>query len=286
MMAEVRPLLIFDTTAILAGKTLQWQEWERFGQCILPQAAFKEMESLTKISSDPQEESIAREFIRYWPTSDFQSSDANALVGIANPEAQGLSKRVRLEQAIAECAYALAKQQLGTLVVLVSHDRPLVQRILSLQIENLTAISVAELLGWVRQQQRPKSVTQSLKRMPGPPIPASPLRQGSALDLTAAPISEQAAALAGNKLETSSRLSQPPQRSLRPPKPKPSLGATLKRIQNTLALLISFTLLGGSGLLAWRIADPASSALVWDVLGLPDIPGLSSPPVTAPPAQP
>ncbi|NJK61376.1 MAG: hypothetical protein HC921_00605 [Synechococcaceae cyanobacterium SM2_3_1] len=156
-MAETQPLLVFDTTAILASQTRQWQEWARFGQCVMPLGVYQDIEFLTQRAIEPQQEAVAREFIRYSATGDFVVSDAEALVKEQEAEASQLSKRLRLVQAIAECAYALAKQQVGTLVVVVSNDRPLVDRIQRLQpqIPNLAAISVAELVQWNRLQQRP-----------------------------------------------------------------------------------------------------------------------------------
>lgn len=156
-MAELSPLLVFDSSAILAGRLARWQEWARFGVCVLPQAVLAELERLAREAIEPQEESTARAFLRHQPSLGFAVSAARAWVEEVN--ASGHSLRARLEQAIAECAYALAQQQPGSLVV-VSNDRPLVGRIQELGVSNLCAISLAELNRWVRQQQRPQAVAR------------------------------------------------------------------------------------------------------------------------------
>jgi rRNA-processing protein FCF1 len=171
-MAEISPLLVFDSSAILAGRPARWQEWARFGVCVLPQAVLAELERLAREAIEPQEESTARAFLRHQPSLGFAVSAARAWVEEVN--ASGHSLKARLEQAIAECAYALAQQQPGSLVV-VSNDRPLVGRIQELGVSNLCAISLAELNRWVRQQQRPQAVARALGRLPRPPLPATPL---------------------------------------------------------------------------------------------------------------
>lgn len=172
-MAELSPLLVFDSSAILAGRLARWQEWARFGVCVLPQAVLAELERLAREAIEPQEESTARAFLRHQPSLGFAISAARAWVEEVN--ASGHSLRARLEQAVAECAYALAQQQPGSLVVVVSNDRPLVGRIQELGVSNLCAISLAELNRWVRQQQRPQAVARALGRLPRPPLPATPL---------------------------------------------------------------------------------------------------------------
>ncbi len=84
-----------------------------------------ELERLSRQAIDPQEGSIARAFLRQGPSLGFAVSAARAGVGDANAGQQSL--RVRLEQAIVECTYALAQQQPGSLAV-VSNNRPLVGR--------------------------------------------------------------------------------------------------------------------------------------------------------------
>jgi rRNA-processing protein FCF1 len=243
-MAEISPLLVFDSSAILAGRLARWQEWARFGVCVLPQAVLAELERLAREAIEPQEESTARAFLRHQPSLGFAVSAARAWVEEVN--ASGHSLKARLEQAIAECAHALAQQQPGSLVV-VSNDRPLVGRIQELGVSNLCAISLAELNRWVRQQQRPQAVVRALGRLPRPLLPATPLS------------------------------SRP---SARPPSPVSQgsrgspLGLTPAGVQKALALVWALAFFSAAGLLAWRWLDPKGSEGLWRQLPLSRIPWL------------
>ncbi|MFS8885809.1 hypothetical protein [Synechococcus sp. H70.2] len=67
---------------------------------VLPQAVMAELERLSRQAIDPQEESIARAFLRQGSSLGFAVSAARAGVGDANAGQQ--SRGVRLEQAIVE----------------------------------------------------------------------------------------------------------------------------------------------------------------------------------------
>ncbi|MEN9221799.1 MAG: PIN domain-containing protein [Thermostichus sp. BF3_bins_97] len=267
-MAEIPPLLVFDSPVILAGRLPLWQEWSRFGLCVLPRAVMTELERLTRQAIEPQEESTAREFLRQWPSLGFQVSEASALVGGANPAGQSMSQRARLEEAIAECAYALAQQQPGTLVVLVSNDRPLVGRIQALGHSNLCGISLAELNQWMRQQQRPQPVVAALNRLPGPAIPAASLIPAPAAHQPKTPPPASTPSPAGPKPQPRSPQSSTPQ----PKSNQTTLGQILKTVQNGITLLLAVLLLSAAGLLAWRLADPEGSEGIWRRLPLSGIP--------------
>ncbi len=281
-MAEIQPLLICDTTAILATRSTHWQDWDRFGRMILPQAVMEELQFLTHRAEDPEQESTAREFLRFSPASDYWISTAKALVTQGQAEDPSLSKRARLEQAVAECAYALSQQQVGTLVVLITNARGLVHRITQLQIANLCAVSVAEFLEWQRHKQRPTAVELALKSMPGPPIPASAPSQGTTVSEFFAQSAvtdlapKQAPASQQSTQGRSRRRSRPPQapRSAADPPRKHPVLATLQILFNFGLLLTSLSLLAASGLVAWRIADRQGSEAIWQWLQLPEIPGL------------
>jgi len=214
------------------------------GVCAASGGAGAELERLAREAIEPQEESTARAFLRHQPSLGFAISAARAWVEEVN--ASGHSLRARLEQAIAECAYALAQQQPGSLVV-VSNDRPLVGRIQELGVSNLCAISLAELNRWVRQQQRPQAVARALGRLPRPPLPATPLS------------------------------SRP---SARPPSPVGQgsrgspLGLTPAGVQKALALVWALAFFSAAGLLAWRWLDPKGSEGIWRQLPLSRIPWL------------
>jgi len=215
------------------------------GVCAASGGAGAELERLAREAIEPQEESTARAFLRHQPSLGFAVSAARAWVEEVN--ASGHSLKARLEQAIAECAYALAQQQPGSLVVVVSNDRPLVGRIQELGVSNLCAISLAELNRWVRQQQRPQAVVRALGRLPRPPLPATPLS------------------------------SRP---SARPPSPVSQgsrgspLGLTPAGVQKALALVWALAFFSAAGLLAWRWLDPKGSEGLWRQLPLSRIPWL------------
>lgn len=277
-MAETQPVLILDTTAVLTTQLSLWQDWDRWGQCVLPQAVMAELNFLTQRAEDPAQEATAREFLRFIPTSDYWISTAQALVSQGQAEDPSLSKRARLEQAVAECAYALSQQQVGTLVVLISQDRGLVNRITHLQISNLCAISAPELLQWQRQHHRPTAVDRALTLMPGPPIPASVPTQGQPASKYT-PRSGMPTPAPTPPRPTASALRQP-SRSLSRPAPQSSprqlhpLLLTLQILFNFGLVVASLSLLTASGLVAWRVADREGSEAVWQWLQLPEIPYL------------
>ncbi len=272
-MAEIPPLLVFDSPVILAGRLALWQEWGRFGVCVLPRAVMTELERLTRQAIEPQEESTAREFLRQWPSLGFQVSEASALVGGSNPAGQSMSQRARLEEAIAECAYALAQQQPGTLVVLVSNDRPLVGRVQALAHTNLCGISLAELNQWMRQQQRPQPVVAALKRLPGPAIPAASLVSSSAnaqVPANSAPTRPLTSSAAAAKPSSQPRQAKSAAAQVNPT--AANFWQILKALQNGITLLLALALLSSAGLLVWRLVDPEGSEGIWRRLPLSGIP--------------
>lgn len=285
-MAEIQPLLIFDPTAILATQSVHWQEWDRFGRTVLPRAVMEELQGLTHRAEDATQESTAREFLRFSPASDYWISTAKALVTQGTAEDLTLSKRARLEQAVAECAYALSQQQVGTLVVLVSNGRALITRIAQLQIANLCGISVAELLQWHRHKQRPAAVELALKTMPGPPIPASTLAEGMSVSEFFAQSAAQG--LPDPDQSPGASPQKPPKGRSRPAKPRAQAArssassrprkhpvlATVQILFNLGLFLASLSLLTASALVAWRVADRQGSEPIWQWLQLPEIPGL------------
>ncbi|NJL99344.1 MAG: hypothetical protein HC818_00175 [Synechococcaceae cyanobacterium RM1_1_27] len=128
-MAGIRPLIIVDSTALLATQLRQWQEWASFGLCVLPQEVWQEMDFLTRRAVTPVEEEVARAFLRFHESArSFEVSAEHVLLGKAAGD-PSQSKRARLSQSIAECAYALAKQQPQVVAILLSHDRLLVERV-------------------------------------------------------------------------------------------------------------------------------------------------------------
>lgn len=256
-MTGIRPRLIVDSTALLVTQLRQWQEWAAFGRCVLPQVVWQEMDFLTRRAISPESEAVARAFLRFHESERrFEVSAAQVLLETGADGSQ--SKRARQSQAIAECAYALAKQDAQDLVVVVSHDRLLVERLNRLGIPNLGAISVPQLTQWIRQDQVPP-VVQTLLNQP---------------KLSAASIPPKAIPSAGAAVEIPAFVAQ---KSLSPPPlPRPSLWRQIKIGVRTLIglslILVSLGILAVAGLVAWRVYDPEGSEWLWETLRLPNLP--------------
>lgn len=101
----------------------------------------------------------------------------------------------------------------------------------------------------MRQPQQPQAVVMALRRLPGPPLPATPLRPSP----------------------TSAKPPSPPQEGSRPAQSRSQVGLAL---QSALALLLALTFFSASGLLAWRVLDLAGSEGIWRRLPLSWLPWL------------
>ncbi|HEY9644897.1 MAG TPA: PIN domain-containing protein [Chroococcidiopsis sp.] len=166
-MATIPPvILVLDVNALSTATPREWLEFSRVGSCIVPQAVYEEMKFLFDRSPDPDLERIAKAFNRFYSTSGWQVSDAHAhhpvLKTVNN---QSLTKRSRVSLAVGRCAYGLSQTFPSSLVVLVSSDRSMLQRIYDIQSTNLCAITGQALLQWCRTGQRPIAVSQKLQRL-------------------------------------------------------------------------------------------------------------------------
>ncbi len=166
-MATIPPIiLVLDVNALSTATPREWLEFSRVGSCIVPQAVYEEMKFLFDRAPDPDLERIAKAFNRFYATSGWQVSDAHAhhpvLKTVNN---QSLTKRSRVSLAVGRCAYGLSQTFPTSLVVLVSSDRSMLQRIYDIQSTNLCAITGQALLQWCRTGQRPIAVSQKLQRL-------------------------------------------------------------------------------------------------------------------------
>jgi rRNA-processing protein FCF1 len=255
----IQPLLIVDSTALLATQLRQWQEWAAFGRCVLPQVVWQEMDFLTRRAISPESEAVARAFLRFHESERrFEVSGARVLLeaGANVSPISPISQRARQSQAIAECAYALAKQHSQAVVMVLSHDRLLVERINRLGIPNLGSISVPQLTQWIRQDQVPP-VVQTLLKRPKPPATSAP-SGGAAVEIPAFV----------------------PKKSLPPTPPPPPLPPAslwhqikigIRTLMGISLILVSLGILSVAGLVAWRVYDPQGSEWLWETLRLPRI---------------
>lgn len=166
-MAALPPVsLVLDISALSATSAREWLEFSRVGTSHVPQVVYEEMNFLFDRSPDPDLERVARAFKRFYANSGWQITDETGHhPALRVASGQAMTKRGRVSLAVARCAYGLAQNHSANLVVLVSSDRALLQRLYDIQLPNLCGITGAALLQWCRSGQRPIAVSQKLQQM-------------------------------------------------------------------------------------------------------------------------
>ncbi|MGA7935545.1 MAG: PIN domain-containing protein [Kovacikia sp.] len=166
-MAVIPPfLLLFDSSALMGGATREWHEFSRIGECFVPKVILEEINFLTERASEPTQEQTAREFVRFYPESGWKSVSSIATHPSLKPaEGHALSKRARLTLTLLQSAYGLARNRPDGLVVIVSSDQGLMQRVRVLETPNLCAIPVVALVQWSRSERKPPVVIHQLQVM-------------------------------------------------------------------------------------------------------------------------
>lgn len=255
-------LLIFDLSAVLAGKTRDWQELSQSGTCFLPQTVLEEIQFLCNRAPDPAIEPIAREFIRFYPTSGWQVTQTSAAHPALQPaSANGLSKKARQSLAVAQCSYGVAQESPDSLVVLVANDQPLLQSIFAVNAPNLCGVTVAALRQWGRTQQAPPAIARQLQLM------QSFSSNGNVTDGQS--IATPRPSVTPTSPRSTPGITGPASASLKPASTRP--GALSQIIAGLLAI-------GGlviAGLVAWWIIQPQSFNQFWRQTGLPGAPSQS-----------
>lgn len=159
-------ILVLDINALSTATPREWMEFSRVGSCIIPQVVYEEMKFLFDRSPDPDLERIAKAFTRFYASSGWKVSEAQAHHPLLKSSTnQSLTKRARVSLAVGRCAYAISESFSSSLVVLVSSDRSMLQRIYDIQAANLCAITGQSLLQWCRTGQRPIAVSQKIQRI-------------------------------------------------------------------------------------------------------------------------
>ncbi len=159
-------LFLFDTTALLASKTLNWQEFAKLGECYVSASGLEQIEFMCDRASEPETERAAREFMRFYPTSGWKKTSKTAEHPALKPApGHKLSKRARIVMDALGCAYALALRYPDRLIVVVANEQPLLQQVTGLQTKNLCGLPVPALLQWVRSQRRPPVITHHVQQM-------------------------------------------------------------------------------------------------------------------------
>jgi len=165
MVAVPPVMLVFDISALSAATPSEWREFSRAGSCYVPQVVYEEMKLKFDRSPDPDLERIAKAFNRFYATSGWRITDITGHhAALKGGSGQALTQRSRVSLAVGRCAYGLAEATPGSLVVLVTKDRPLLQRLYEIPAVNLCGITVENLLQWSRTGQRPIPVSQKLQQ--------------------------------------------------------------------------------------------------------------------------
>lgn len=252
-MAALPPVLILlDISALLAGRTRDWQLFSRVGTCYVPRAVLEEMEFLCNRASEPEVERVAREFSQFYPTSGWQPSVSIATHPSLRPApGQSLSSKARLSLAVAQTAYGLSRNRSEALVVLVANDQSLIRRLRIIDAPNLCGIPMTALVQWGRTLRRPLVVTNHLQMMRSPVGVVGGMTTVSP-SMRSATVQRAAAA--------------PSKRTVtrRPPAAPHSL-----RIAQAFYNLLTLLLITLLGLGIWRVVQPASFEQFWQQLPIP-----------------
>jgi hypothetical protein len=263
-------LIVIDLSTLIDSGSRAWPDYSRVGSCYLPQVIYDEIGFLSDRAPEPNLEQAAREFLRFFPNSSWQLTNASAShPALTPPAGKTLSKQARQSVAVVQCVYGLSQEHPGELVVLVSNAQQLLKSLPTLQSPNLCGITAAALLQWARTGQKPPAVTQQMQAMikaggtPGgaPAASKSPAPKPTAKQpQPTAP--KNPAPMAGPASAVQSR-------------PKSGGLSGLSGLIGSVLGLVGLAIAGG---FAWRTIQPASFNQFWHQMGLPALPG-------QPPAQ-
>jgi hypothetical protein len=165
MVAIPPVILVFDISALSAASCNEWREFARVGSCYIPQVIYEEMKLMFDRSPDPDLERIAKDFNRFYATSNWKITEADAHhTALRMASGQALTRRARVSIAVGRSAYALSQTFPSSLVVLVTKDRSLLQRLYEIPEVNLCGITGEALLQWSRSGLRPIAVIQKVQQ--------------------------------------------------------------------------------------------------------------------------
>jgi hypothetical protein len=165
MVAIPPVILVFDISALSAASCSEWREFARVGSCYIPQVIYEEMKLMFDRSPDPDLERIAKDFNRFYATSNWKITEADAHhAALKMGSGQAMTRRSRVSLAVGRSAYALSQQFQSSLVVLVTKDRSLLQRLYEIPEVNLCGITGEALLQWSRSGLRPIAVIQKVQQ--------------------------------------------------------------------------------------------------------------------------
>jgi hypothetical protein len=243
-------LLVLDITALMAGRTRDWQQFSKLGDCYVPKVVLQEIESLCAHAPEPELEQVAREFARFYPTSGWrETQEISTHSALKAPEGHALSNRARVALTVAQTAYGMARKHADGLVILVANDQGLLKRLPLVELPNLCGIPFTVLVNWVRSQRKPDAVIHHVQLMRTNEVPRTLTSAVSKPSRSSTPLAQPA-------------VPQPkrPSQSPRPVKHR-SLNFT-----QVFYNLLTVALVVAIALVIWRIASPASFDNVWKQL--------------------
>lgn len=244
-------MIVFDTSALLAGKTREWQQFSQLGECLVTEGVLEAMNTLCDRAPEPAIEATAREFARFYPTSGWNVSLAIAEHPSLKPaDGHTLSQRARLSLEVLKCAYGVARRRRDSLVIVVANDQPMLQKIQELNAKNLCGIPLAALMQWTRTQRRPAAVAHYLQLTRSPETAATPAT------------SRQSASPKSSIYKTTGRLATAPapviSRSARKTPARRSL-----HWSRLVANIVNLVVVSVAIAVAWRFISPASFNQFW-----------------------
>lgn len=253
-------LLLFDLSALLSGKTRDWENFSRLGECFVPRVVLEEIEFLCQRASEAETEQTAREFSRFYPESGWHSALSIASHSALKPtEGHQQSHKARLSLSVAQTAYGMSRNRPDALIVLVTQDQNQLQRLRIIDAPNLCGLTLAAFLQWSRTLRRPAPLTQQLQVMRSE---KSALAAPTAIpSLRAAPRAMTAARAA--RSTTSLRPTPTPIR--RPPARRSSPRSSL-RLGQIFFNLLTLSLVAIGGLFVWQLITPTSFNTFWQQL--------------------
>lgn len=266
-------LLLFDTTALLAGKTRDWQEFSRLGECYLPQIVVEEIRFLSGRAPDPTDELTAREFIRFYHNSGWRVTQVHGThPGLKPAPGQQLSKRSRQALSVAFSAYGLSAENPGGLVVLVSNDQPLLTKLQGLRVRNLCGISYSSLLEWTRFNRQPILVAQRLRAMETGTSAISTKPSPQITTTRTASTRTATVATKINSQKSHTTVKRMPRPSRQRFDPRFDTDEDRKSISQIISFIIAFAALSAAGFLVWGLFNPTALNQFLGERGLPQLP--------------
>lgn len=257
MSSNIPIILVFEPRAILAGRTRDWSQFTQVGNCLIPQTVMEELEFLTNRAVEPQEEQIAREFLRFLPDSTWEVDNSQqSHPSFTKKDGENLSKSARLQIAILESVYGIAVENPDKLVVFVANQSNLRENIDNLEQNNLTSLPLTQFIQWLRTKQNPVNITLKLQKfdsLKNTSIPAKTSKKT---------VNQSSQSILNSKSLYES--SYQPQAKVKKSKTNP-----LAPIISSILALGSFIVIGG---LAWYFIQPSSFREFWQKTGLPSLP--------------